>query len=110
MQMDITKLSNNFMLEQALCFNLYPSTKVLSFVFVRMKYILKLLYFKFLKINAILFIVCTQNKISGKCVHIDCFSQHVLQNYIFNGPLGAGFSRRGCLNQAAPPLLLFSYV
>ena len=25
-------------------------------------------------------------------------------------PRGAGFSRRGCLNQAAPPLSLFSYV
>ena len=25
-------------------------------------------------------------------------------------PQGAGFSHRGCLNQAAPPLSLFSYV
>ena len=28
----------------------------------------------------------------------------------WNRPRGAGFSRQGCLNQAAPPLSLFSYV
>jgi len=51
---------------QARCFNLYPGTKILSFVFVRMIYIQKRQYFEFLKINAIVFIVCAQNQLASE--------------------------------------------
>ena len=35
MQTDVTKLSDNFMSGQALCFNLYPGTKIRSFFFCK---------------------------------------------------------------------------
>ena len=81
-QTDVTKLSDNFVSGQALCFNLYPGTKIRNFFFVRMKYIKKRLPFKFLKINAILFIFCGQNKIANGDMRSDCFSQHM--SYILN--------------------------
>ena len=34
-QTDVTKLSDNFMSGQALCFNLYPGTKIRSFFFCK---------------------------------------------------------------------------
>ena len=42
------------------------------------------------------------------CVHV--MYTLFLSMFIFESPHGAGVSRRGCLNQAAAPLSLFSYV
>ena len=90
-QTDVTKLSDNFMSGQALCFNLYPGTKIRSFFFARMKYIQKRLHFKFFKINAILFIFCGQNKIASGHVRTvialvnTCLTFLIRTAYVVNG-------------------------
>ena len=68
MQTDVTKL-DRFMPGQALCFNLYPGTKILSFVFCKNEVHLETPVFQILENKCYSFHFCAQNKITSENIH-----------------------------------------